>query len=113
MTYTMQLLQPGNLDVTSAGGKGANLSALITAGFPVPPGFVLTTDAYDAFVRENSLRQQIIDVVSKGAMDSPRAGEAASGAIKMLFLNAEIPEAVKVDLFAECDRLTKEAQVAA
>jgi phosphohistidine swiveling domain-containing protein len=29
-----------------AGGKGANLGELIAAGFPVPDGFVITTEAY-------------------------------------------------------------------
>jgi pyruvate,water dikinase len=33
-----------------AGGKGSNLIALTAAGFPVPPGFVVTTDAYLLFV---------------------------------------------------------------
>jgi phosphoenolpyruvate synthase/pyruvate phosphate dikinase len=30
-----------------AGGKGANLGELSQAGFEVPPGFVITTAAYD------------------------------------------------------------------
>jgi phosphohistidine swiveling domain-containing protein len=33
-------------DVDSAGGKGANLGELARARFPVPDGFVLTTEAY-------------------------------------------------------------------
>ena len=33
-------------DGPTAGGKGANLGELIAAGFPVPEGFVLTTEAY-------------------------------------------------------------------
>ncbi|MGH2609016.1 MAG: PEP/pyruvate-binding domain-containing protein [Tepidiformaceae bacterium] len=32
-----------------AGGKGASLARLGAAGFPVPPGFVLTVDAYHRF----------------------------------------------------------------
>jgi len=36
----------GARDVSRAGGKGANLGELIGAGFPVPDGFVITTDAY-------------------------------------------------------------------
>src|SRR5713226_9224666 len=39
-------------DVSSAGGKGANLGELIRAGFPVPKGFVTTTDAYGIAARE-------------------------------------------------------------
>jgi len=36
----------GARDIAVAGGKGANLGELIRAGFPVPDGFVITTDAY-------------------------------------------------------------------
>ncbi|HEY3127201.1 MAG TPA: PEP/pyruvate-binding domain-containing protein, partial [Candidatus Limnocylindria bacterium] len=35
-------------DIAVAGGKGANLGELIHAGFAVPDGFVITTDAYVA-----------------------------------------------------------------
>ena len=38
----------GAQDLAVAGGKGANLGELIRAGFPVPEGFVITTDAYAA-----------------------------------------------------------------
>ena len=33
------------------GGKGSNLHVLSAAGFPVPPGFVVTAEAYDEFLR--------------------------------------------------------------
>ena len=36
----------GARDLPIAGGKGANLGELMRAGFPVPDGFVITTDAY-------------------------------------------------------------------
>ncbi|MET4637543.1 PEP/pyruvate-binding domain-containing protein [Mycetocola sp. 2940] len=42
----------GRGDVALAGGKGANLGELVRAGFPVPPGFVVTTDAYARVAEE-------------------------------------------------------------
>src|SRR5262249_36946506 len=36
--------------VSRVGGKGSNLIALTAAGFPVPPGFVITADAYQLFL---------------------------------------------------------------
>lgn len=42
----------GSEDVALAGGKGANLGELVRAGFPVPPGFVVTTDAYARVAEE-------------------------------------------------------------
>jgi len=38
--------QVGADDIALVGGKGANLGELLRAGFPVPNGFVVTTDAF-------------------------------------------------------------------
>ncbi|HSX24184.1 MAG TPA: PEP/pyruvate-binding domain-containing protein, partial [Candidatus Saccharimonadales bacterium] len=32
--------------IESVGGKAASLGNMLKAGFPVPPGFVITTEAY-------------------------------------------------------------------
>ena len=37
-------------DIAQVGGKGANLGEMTGAGFPVPPGFCVTTLAYHAFI---------------------------------------------------------------
>ncbi|MDP9280955.1 MAG: PEP-utilizing enzyme [Chloroflexota bacterium] len=44
--FVIPLSALGAQDLPIAGGKGANLGELIHAGFPVPDGFVITTDAY-------------------------------------------------------------------
>ncbi len=52
-------------DVNFAGGKGANLGELINQGFPVPPGFVIAAEVYQAFVTDLDLpvaNQKIEDV---------------------------------------------------
>ena len=33
-------------DAASVGGKGANLGEMTAAGLPIPPGFVVTAEAY-------------------------------------------------------------------
>jgi len=40
----------GKEDVGKAGGKGANLGEMTRAGFPVPPGFMVTSEAYYHFI---------------------------------------------------------------
>ena len=49
------LAEFGRHDIATAGGKGANLGELIAAGFPVPEGFVVTTEAYDGYLRDNGV----------------------------------------------------------
>ncbi len=37
-------------DLPLVGGKGANLGEMTRAGFPVPPGFCVTTAVFDKFI---------------------------------------------------------------
>jgi len=106
MTYTVPFPQLGKTDIPIAGGKGANLGEMTTAGFPVPPGFVLSTAAYDAFVNEKGLQQQILELASKASVDDQQSSEQASAAIQKLFLTAETPEDVRADLLAGYSELT-------
>jgi pyruvate, water dikinase len=49
----------GKDDVSLAGGKGANLGELTRAGVRVPPGLIVTADAYFRFLEEAGLRPEI------------------------------------------------------
>jgi pyruvate,water dikinase len=84
------------LDATAAsvgvaGGKGANLARLARAGFPVPPGFILTTDGYRAFVTANDLAPFITDALGRVPSDDTMALEAASEAIRARFAAGTVP----------------------
>jgi rifampicin phosphotransferase len=63
----------GRGDVDVAGGKGANLGELVRGGFPVPPGFVLTTEAYRRFVDEAGIGAEILALASDGGAEPIRA----------------------------------------
>ena len=53
----------GNRDLKDLlGGKGANLGELRRAGFPTPPGFVVTAGAYLRVLEENGVRSQLYDL---------------------------------------------------
>lgn len=86
MPYTLPLDSP-DATITAAGGKGASLSRMARAGFPVPPGFLITTAAYDAFVRANDLGTPIVRL----ATDQAITVEEASVAIRRLFTQAQVP----------------------
>jgi len=49
----------GKDDVNIVGGKGANLGELTNAGLPVPPGFIVTAQAYFDFVKATGLDRVI------------------------------------------------------
>lgn len=53
LNFILHFDRPGTLE--TVGGKGLNLMRLRQAGMPVPPGFVVSTAAYRAFVQHNRL----------------------------------------------------------
>ena len=69
------------------GGKGASLACMARAGFPVPPGFLIITESYRAFIDANALQVPIVAL----AKDATRSSEDTSKAIRELFGPAGIP----------------------
>jgi len=55
----------GKGDVGLVGGKGANLGELTRAGLPVPPGFIVTANAYFNFLKETQLDLKIRQLLKK------------------------------------------------
>ena len=86
-----------------AGGKGANLGELIGAGLPVPPGFCITTVAYEMMAAEAGL-EAILDAYN--ALGCGNSGHLAEAARKCL-LDASIPTSV-VESITEAYRVLGE-----
>jgi pyruvate,water dikinase len=91
--------------VARAGGKAANLGELIRAGLPVPPGFVVTTDAYTLFVSSHGLQPEIERLAQSADPDDAAALDAASRAIADLFDARPIPEAIRDTVLDAYSRL--------
>src|SRR6202171_4795741 len=47
------------------GGKGANLAEMTNLGLPVPPGFVITTDACREYLKQGAPPKGLADEVSE------------------------------------------------
>src|SRR5215217_141718 len=77
--------------VEHAGGKGANLGELIAAGLAVPPGFCVTTAAYQRAVAVADLTEAIDQALRNVRADDPGSAEAASVSISMLFEDLPLP----------------------
>jgi len=69
----------GKTDIPLAGGKGANLGELTKAQVPVPPGFIVTADAYFYFLEEAKITEKIRHYLENlDRKDSKRLEEVAS-----------------------------------
>jgi rifampicin phosphotransferase len=81
---TGPLVDFGAADVAAAGGKGANLGELVRGGFPVPPGFVITTAAYRLLLEQAGLGEKLAGLLEAGAGPD-------GAAIRALFTGADLP----------------------
>ncbi|MEM2873880.1 MAG: phosphoenolpyruvate synthase [Candidatus Nanoarchaeia archaeon] len=59
MAYCKWFKQLNKNSISEAGGKGANLAEMFNAHFPVPPGFVVTANAYKDFLKIRKLDKKI------------------------------------------------------
>ena len=65
MIFIKQFDELGRTDIDQAAGKGANLGEL-GGQPPVPPGFVIITDAYRGYVAEHQLAGKIATLATQG-----------------------------------------------
>ena len=105
MTYIYNFADVHAGDVAVAGGKGVGLGNLVRAGLPVPPGFVLTTAAYEAFVDANGIQARIQELAALPAEATPQDYEDASAAIRELFTGGSMPAAIAYELAAAYEGL--------
>lgn len=88
--------------VSQVGGKGRNLILLTCAGFPVPPGFVLTTAAYRAYVEAIPGARALVEALDAAAPGS-RAGHAS--AVRELLAASPPPEPLVAAVASALDQL--------
>ncbi len=81
-----------------AGGKGANLARLVQAGFAVPAGFILTTQAYRAFIDNNHLQIRILALVNSASSDDLDMLEQLSAELRTLFERASLPADIAAEI---------------
>jgi len=81
----------GRDDVAAAGGKAANLGEMIRAGLPVPPGFVVTVDAYRRFLEESGLARELDEALGQVDVDDPAALDRAAAELQRRVREASIP----------------------
>ncbi|MCX6047464.1 MAG: PEP-utilizing enzyme [Chloroflexi bacterium] len=82
------------------GGKGANLAKLARHKFPVPGGFLVTTQAYWAFIAVNQLDAWLQATVNQANLNEPASLEMISAKIRARFTAGRIPPDLADDLRA-------------
>ena len=87
-------LADSRANLETVGGKGMSLAKLVSAGFPVPDGFHITTEAYRKFVAANNLQPSINAALADVDTAQPPTLTLASGKINTLFSQAVVPKEI-------------------
>ncbi|HET9611901.1 MAG TPA: phosphoenolpyruvate synthase [Acidimicrobiales bacterium] len=82
-------------DVGRVGGKGANLGEMTAAGFPVPPGFVVTAQAYLHALDEAGVRTALQERVAGLDVDDTDALARVARELQDLVRSAGMPDPVR------------------
>ena len=87
-----------NKDISIAGGKGASLGEMYNNKFPVPPGFVITAQAFDYFITKNNIKEKIKEIILNIDMENTQQLEEKSREIRRIVEEQNIPEELEDEI---------------
>ena len=88
-----------------AGGKGANLGEMFNLKIPVPPGFVVTAQAYDYFIKKAGLGEKIKTLLASIEYENTEQLNKVTTEIRTLIEAGEIPKEMQEDIFEAYENL--------
>ncbi len=93
------------------GGKNANLGELVNAGIRVPPGFAVTSTAFELYMDKAGLWAKVLDTLSDASPDDIKAVSGAGSAIRQAILSTPIPDEIKEEIAAAYTSLCEKCNV--
>lgn len=88
-----------------AGGKGANLGEIYDLDVPVPPGFVVTAQAYDYFIEKANLQDKIKEILTDVDYEDTQKLREATKKVRDLIEDAKMPKEMEEDILEAYEHL--------
>ncbi len=98
MEYIKWFDEISSNDLNLVGGKGLHLGEMYKIGMPVPPGFVVTTKAFDEFLERTGIGKKIDEIIKNTNVDNTQELLENSKKIKELIISQEIPYHIKKEI---------------
>lgn len=98
--YVVPFDDPDGTRVDVVGGKGANLGLLSAAGLPVPPGFTVTTRAFERFLEACPGVDALLEELQRAGCDDQDALTAAGRRLDVHLAQGSVPDDVRDSIVA-------------
>lgn len=92
LSFIINISKASEEDRALIGDKGVSLGELTRLGLAVPPGIIVTTEAYRYFLKENNLEPKITNLLSRSNPRRPEEIQEASAQAQKLILAGQVPE---------------------
>lgn len=99
-------------DLGLVGGKGLNLGIMYKVKLPVPPGFVVTAEAFKSFLESTGLNKKIFSRLENVDIQDTKTLQETSEEIQGLVLAAEMPSEVKSEIKEAYEHLNVDRDIA-
>ena len=91
-----------------AGGKGANLAEIFNLKVPVPPGFVVTAQAYDYFIEKAGIKEKMKELLGEINYEDTSQLDKITEEIRNLMLKSPLPNEMQEEIIESYDHLDTE-----
>lgn len=102
MNFTLPLKNVGINDIANVGGKNASLGEMLQnltqLGVSIPDGFVVTVDAYRAYIAHNGLEQKITAIINTINHDNIESLRRGGMQVRQAFLNGKFPPEMREEI---------------
>lgn len=113
MDWILWFDQLGQGDLPLVGGKNASLGELLRAGIPVPPGFAITTRAFDSFLDQTGIRPKIASLLRRIHLEPSQQIDQISAEIRSIIEGANVSWELEDEIGIAYRKLSRMCQIPA
>jgi len=81
-------------DIPLVGGKGANLGEMTNAQIPVPPGFIVTANAYYDFLQRSGITDKIRELLEPLDVNDSKKLQETAARVRQIILDAPMSKEI-------------------
>jgi len=91
--------------ISVAGGKGANLAEIYNLRVPVPPGFVITAQAYNYFIEKAGLKNKMKEMLDEIDYENTKQLDEITKKLREMIVSSEFPTEMRREVIGAYEDL--------